>query len=170
MKKTKTMELKGKQYAQVKDRLQEFRQENPQASIKTTYTIEENQVAFTAFILKDKADPNSADATGHSYGENKGDKSFEKLETIAVGRALAFLGYATDGEIASSDEMEEFLEHKEEKKKEAILEATKQLKGTKTLASLKKVWSALPIEIKEALGDLKDDLKNSYPVNESNEN
>jgi hypothetical protein len=67
---------------------------------------------FSAYILKDKSDPNSADATGHSYGKTTDEKAFEKLETVAVGRALALLGYLNNGDIATSEEMEEFNQYK----------------------------------------------------------
>lgn len=164
MSKTKTIDLKGKQYAQVKDRLQEFRKANPAALIETLPTFQEDGVVlFKARILTDKANPNSAEASGHAFGNvGKGEKSFEKLETIAVGRALALLGYASDGEIASSEEMEEFLAQKEEKRKELILSATEKLTATKTLASLSKVWAALPVEAKTELAKLKDELKARY--------
>lgn len=163
MKRTKTIDLKGKQYAQVKDRLKEFRSAHPRALIETTPIVQEDgRVMFKARILSDKADPHSAEATGHALSEKKGEKEFEKLETIAVGRALALLGYASDGEIASSEEMEEFEAHKREKMKETILEATEKLTNAKTLAALKKVWASLPVEIKSELEDLKEKLKSRY--------
>ena len=164
MKKTKTVDLKGKQYAQVKDRLQEFRSANPHALIETTPTIQDDGVVlFRARILTNKADDTSAEATGHAFGNvGKGEKSFEKLETIAVGRALALLGYASDGEIASSEEMEEFLAQKEEKRQQMIMDATEKLTSTKTLAQLKKVWASLPVEAKTELTKLKEELKKRY--------
>lgn len=166
-KKTKTISLKGKAYAQVKDRLQEMRQANPRARVETTpLPQEDGSVIFKAYILLDKADQNSADATGHALGRpvdgEKGEKFFEKLETIAVGRALALLGYASDGEIASSEEMEEFLAHKADKHKEMILDATAKLTNTKTLAQLKKVWADLPPEAKKELESVKNDIKKRY--------
>ena len=116
MKKTATIDLKGKAYAQVKDRLKEFRTDCPNGLIETTPTVSDTSIIFKARILKDKSDPASAEATGHSFAKvtEKGvEKQFEKQETIAVGRALALLGYAVDGDIASSEEMEEFLTQKE---------------------------------------------------------
>ena len=97
--KTETMDLKGNDYAKVVERVKEFRKDNPNGLIETTPTIDGNMIVFKARVVKDKAQESSAEATGHAYGENKGAKAFEKLETIATGRALAFLGYAADGEI-----------------------------------------------------------------------
>lgn len=161
-KKTKTISLQGKDYAQVKDRVKEFRTDCPNGLIETNPEINGNQVIFKARILKDKSDPSSAEATGHAIGENKGAKAFEKLETIAVGRALALLGYASDGEIASSEEMEEFLAYQEEKKNKVIAEATSKLKKTKNLEELKKVWAELTVDVKSELEDVKNEVKSKY--------
>lgn len=101
-----------KEYREVADRLKQFREENPRASIATTYQYNpDNSITFTATIVKDQADPASASATGnarYSEVELKKPKAFEKLETIATGRALALLGYLNDGQVATSEEMEEY--------------------------------------------------------------
>jgi len=111
----------GAIYAKVSERLKVFRSENPRGKIETVPVMQENgMVLFKATILKDKQDEFSAEATGHALQTKSGTKDFEKLETIAVGRALALLGYGADGEIASSDEMEEFEAFKLGKYKEEI--------------------------------------------------
>lgn len=157
---TKTIDLKGKNYAEVKERIKEFRADCPNGLIETTPTIQpDGSILFKARILKDKAEPSSGEASGHALGANKGEKAFEKLETIAVGRALALLGYSADGEIASSEEMEEFMHFQEEKKLSRIEEDTKALEAVKTLGELKTVWGNLPIESKNALESLKNELK-----------
>jgi len=157
MAKTKTMSLQGKQYAQVKDRMSEFRKDNPRGLIETTPTIDENgQILFKARVLKDKADTSSAEATGHAFGANKGVKAFEKLETIAVGRALALLGYGADGEIASSEEMEEF----EEYRKGKVADAIGQLQNCETKDQLKEVFMSLGSLMAESeVIKVKDELK-----------
>ena len=161
-KKTKTISLQGKDYAQVKDRLKEFRQDCPNGSITTEPKIENGFIIFKAYIRKDKSDNNSADATGHAMGENKVAKAFEKLETIAVGRALALLGYAQDGDIASGEEMQEFIEYQENKKAEIIFEAQEKLNAVSSLDELKTVWSALPFETKKQLEEQKNQIKAKY--------
>lgn len=135
----KTINLQGKEYAQVKDRMLEFRTNNPSGLIETTPTITGNIIVFKARILKDKSDINSAEATGHAMGENKGAKAFEKIETIAVGRALALLGYGADGSIASSEEMEEFLQSKQSKKVEELM---KQVDGITDVKVLREFYVA----------------------------
>jgi hypothetical protein len=151
MKKTATIDLKGKEYATVPARLKEFRYENPNGLIETTPTITDTHIIFKARILKDKSNPASAEATGHSFievGKADKEKQFEKQETIAVGRALANIGYAASGEIASSEEMEQFIEFQEEKKAEAIMEVTEQIGNCQSLEELKTLWASLSGEMK----------------------
>ena len=124
-KKIETISLQGKDYAKVADRIKVFREECPSGLIETSPTLENDNVMFKARVLKDKAKDTSGEATGHSIGKNTGQKAFEKLESIAVGRALAMLGYMASGEIASSDEMEEFQEYVEGKKISAIADLRK---------------------------------------------
>jgi hypothetical protein len=162
----KTINLQGKEYAQVVERIKEFRKDCPNGLIETFPTIQEDgQVMFKAKVLKNKADSNSAEATGHSLGMNKGIKAFEKLETIAVGRALAMLGYASDGEIATGEEMEEFISFQEEKKDKHRNEITEKLLECKTLENLKEVWSSLTAEDKKTFLKFKEELKNNFGKN-----
>jgi len=162
MKKTATIDLKGKAYAQVKDRIKEFRHDNPNGLIETIPTFTDDGIMFKARILKDKADPTSAEASGHSFAkttEKDKEKQFEKQETIAVGRALALLGYASDGEIASSDEMEEFLAHKQEKLAEQIMEVTEAIGNCGNEDELQKYWASLSGEMKKLANDAKNSKK-----------
>jgi len=160
MKKTKTIKLNGKtDYAKVAQRIQEFREANPRGLIDTTPTIQGELIMFRARVLKDKGDETSAEASGHSYGANKGEKAFEKLETIAVGRALALLGYGSDGEIASSEEMDEFLQYQEDKLADQVKEAGLKLKKSKTIDDLKTIWADLPIDVKAELEEVKEAMK-----------
>ena len=127
-------------YAKVVDRLNEFRSDNPRGLVETHPEILEDTIIFKARILKDKADTNSAEATGHAVAKNNGgEKLFEKLETLAVGRALAMLGYAAGGEIASFEEMEDFNTWKDGKIEDAII----KMKETKTLEELKAFFMSL---------------------------
>jgi hypothetical protein len=152
-----TIDLKGKAYATVPTRIKEFREACPNGLIETKpETQPDGQVMFTARILSDKSNPNSAEAIGHSIGKLSGDKSFEKLETISIGRALAILGYMASGEIASTEEMESFNDYKNEKK----LEAVAKMNAVTTLQELKDTYMSLG----SMMGDtdiitLKDHLK-----------
>lgn len=145
MKKTATIDLKGKAYAQVKDRIKEFRADCPKGLVETTPTFTPDGIMFKARIVKDKSDKASAEASGHSFAKTTDkdkEKQFEKQETIAVGRALALLGYASDGEIASSEEMEEFLSTKEFERMEILEDIKQQVDGIDTIEQLKEFYQA----------------------------
>lgn len=127
-------------YAYVADRLKQFREDCPNGLIETSPTIrEDGQLMFTARILKDKKKPESAEATGHALGKNSGAKAFEKLETQAVGRALALLGYLASGEIASADEMQDFYEYRDAQVQMAI----DLLTGSESIDELKSNFMSL---------------------------
>ncbi len=140
------------EYAKVNDRLLEFRTDNPRGSIVTSFQLVTDRIIFKSHIVKDRGDTTSAEATGHATGKDDGtEKVFEKLETIATGRALALLGYGAKGEIASSEEMEAFLADKEEKRTEAIMEVTEAIGNCANLAELKTLWASLSGEMKLAV-------------------
>lgn len=158
MNKVKTMQLNGRsEYAKVADRLKLFREENPRGKQESSYeVISDGSLVFTVWLWKSKDDlmelmksgitdkdtlRSSADANGTAQGkiDAKKEKDFEKLESIALGRALANLGYLASGEIASSEEMARFLEYQDEKKQDAIA----MLKSAKTIAELKELFMSL---------------------------
>jgi len=131
----------GAQYAKVSDRIKAFRADNPRGSITTTPIPQEGgMVMFKTFILKDKADEYSAEATGHALQVKAGQKDFEKLETISVGRALALLGYSADGDIASSDEMEEFEDFKKTQLEEKMEGVIEEIDAIETLDGLREYY------------------------------
>ena len=166
-KKVKTMKVGGgAEYAKVNDRMLEFRADNPKGKIDTTpsyVTLDGiTYIQFKASILKDKSDDSSAEASGHArLPDDRKQKTFEKCETIAVGRALAFLGYGADGEIASSEEMEQYLADKQEKMQEAIFECMESIGNCTTLDELKTFWSSLSGEMRavKTLEEAKDKRK-----------
>jgi len=132
-------------YAKVKDRLLEFRQDCPRGSIMPTYAFLTDRIIFSCHITKDRGDAGSAEATGHATGKDDGtEKIFEKLETIATGRALALLGYGAEGEIASSEEMEAFEESKQLKAQDEVNEITEKIGQCKSDYALAKYWLSLP--------------------------
>lgn len=140
-KKVATISLQGKAYATVPVRIKEFREVCPNGLIETIPTIlPDGRTMFKARILKDKADQNSGEGTGHSVGMTKSEKDFEKLETIAVGRALAILGFMASGEIASYEEMEEFLTDKESKRQLKIQEVKDAVDKIKDLKKLREYF------------------------------
>lgn len=185
MGKVQTTKIKGgAEYAKVADRLNEFRSANPRSkiSIKFSYN-EKGDLTHHAYIWKDKTDfydllksgvsakeaIESADAEGSSlmYADKvKQEKGFEKNETIAIGRALAVLGYASSGEIASSEEMEEFEDFKKQKAEDARSEAINRLAKAKDMKALQETWMSftkdlqLDKEVQAKKNAMKEELSN----------
>ena len=159
-KKAETIKVSGGEYAKVAERIKLFREDCPNGLIETEMKTEGDIVIFKTHIIKDKSNPASAEATGHAVGSTKGLKAYEKQESISVGRALAMLGYLASGEIASSEEMEEFYLYKEEKKVEAL----DQIRSAKSLDELQKIWLSLgnaisDPEVIKAKNEMKETLK-----------
>lgn len=100
--KTETINIgKGVQYAKVAARSAAFHEDNDKCQIETSYEFKEGWVIFSA-----KVTTNKGTFSGHSMAKiTNQQKQFEKQETIAVGRALAFAGYLASGDIACAEEM-----------------------------------------------------------------
>jgi hypothetical protein len=103
----KTINLKGREYVQVNERLLHFNEAYESGSINTEVTFSGNTVFFKATVTP-SIDAPTRIFVGHSFGELGKEKAFEKLETVAVGRALAFMGIGIVEGIASADEMNKF--------------------------------------------------------------
>jgi len=150
-------------HAKVADRLMEFWKDNPTGEIKTIPTKDVNgQVIFEAVISTERGSATARQATGHSFGSTDGEKNLEKLETIAVGRALAMLGYATSGEVASQEEMDEFNKFKIEKHERLVNETIIAMQKAQTLAELRKVWKSSPVMADKDVISEKDALKGKF--------
>ena len=92
---------------QVNERVLYFNETYTNGFIDTFPTFNNDTVYFKATIFPDASNKDRF-FTGHSFGSLKGEKALEKLETVAVGRALAFMGIGIVEGIASADEMAKF--------------------------------------------------------------
>lgn len=116
------MKFKGKEYTEVKDRIDAFLSEYPEATIETqlvsvnnitdTPTGERcNEYLIKAFVYPSKENNPDLYYTGHAAErDNTGfvnkTSALENGETSAVGRALAFAGYGGGYAIASKEEVD----------------------------------------------------------------
>ena len=102
------IEVKGKEYAEVNQRIRVFRMLYPNGSIETNIESLEKGICVMSAVVKD--DFGSVLGVGHAY--EKEDSSFinktsyiENCETSAVGRALGMCGIGIDTSVASADEV-----------------------------------------------------------------
>ena len=105
----KTTDIKGKDYAEVNQRIKAFRMVHPEGTIDTKMISNENGVCiFRASVYSDRF---TLLATGTAY-EKEGStfinktSYIENCETSAVGRALGMAGFGIDTSIASAEEVQ----------------------------------------------------------------
>jgi len=99
----KTINLKGKEYCQVVDRLKYFNENFKDGSITTSYEVVNERIIFTAKIIIG----GKVKAMGHAMKGIKREFDFEKAETRAVGRALGIFGIGADASISTYEEARE---------------------------------------------------------------
>lgn len=104
-----TIDIKGKKYVMVKDRLIAFQELYPSGSILTEIISNtDRSVVVKATVKVFDGDGSERIFNGHSeaYREgNMGSVPVEVAETSAVGRALAMLGIGIIESVASADEI-----------------------------------------------------------------
>lgn len=102
------VDVKGKQYAMVNDRVKAFRMLCPNGSINTDILSMEGGIVTMKATVKD----GDGNVLGTGLAQEKESSSYinktsyiENCETSAVGRALGFAGIGVDGSMASAEEV-----------------------------------------------------------------
>ena len=117
-----TINIKGRPYVMVKERVKAFRELYPDGQIQTEIIkLTDDMVAMKATTL----DQNEILSTGHAFEMRDSSminqtSYIENCETSAVGRALAFLGIGIDTSIASADEVRRAIAQQEAMEKQNI--------------------------------------------------
>lgn len=103
-----TMDIKGKKYVMVKDRITAFRDNYPDYRLVTEMVYRDDvEVIFKASVI----DPDgNVVSTGHAKEEANGSNilrtsHIEVCETSAIGRALGIYGLGIDDSLGSADEI-----------------------------------------------------------------
>jgi len=106
----KTVDIKGKPYVCVNERVKAFIDNYPEGSINTEiYQLEGTKVVMVATVTPDLNIPDRF-FTGWSYEDETNGfinktSYIENCETSAVGRALGFMGIGIDASMATADEV-----------------------------------------------------------------
>ena len=129
----KSIDVKGKNYVEVNQRIKGFRMLYPEGSIQTEILSNENGVVLMkASIIDDKG---VLLGTGHALEKESSSyinktSYIENCETSAIGRALGLLGYGIDEEFASADELVLALAQQDRLKSQSSDEQPKQAPQT----------------------------------------
>lgn len=131
----KTTNIKGKEYAEVNQRIKAFRQLYPEGFIKTEILSNENGVVvMKAIVGWYTADGSEIVlATGTAYEKETSSyinktSYIENCETSAVGRALGMIGFGIDTSVASAEEVENAINNQEQIKDAEKVEKLKNEK------------------------------------------
>lgn len=121
----KTVNIKGKEYVEVAERVKHFRtaEEYKGWSIQTRLLKFADGVAVVKATIADNAGRTMAEGLAYEKEDSTyiNKTSFlENCETSAVGRALGFLGIGIDASIASADEVQNAITNQEAKKSSRI--------------------------------------------------
>lgn len=105
----KTTNIKGKEYAEVNQRIKAFRMVHPNGTITTDIVNIENGIVLMKASITD--DEGRLIGTGYAYEKEKSSfinqtSYIENCETSAVGRALGMCGFGIDTSVASAEEVQ----------------------------------------------------------------
>ena len=153
-----TTEIKGKEYAEVNQRIKAFRMIYPQGILQTEMlSNEEGVCVFKASVYTDDG---KLLATGTAY-EKEGSSFINKTsyiencETSAIGRALGIAGFGIDTSIASADEVQNAIQNQEVTQEEA--DNYKLTFGKFKGMTIKEVQEEKPDYVEWLLGNTKDE-------------
>lgn len=130
----KTTNIKGKEYAEVNQRIKAFRMVHPNGTITTDIVSIENGIVVMKASITD--DEGRLIGTGYAYEKEKGSfinqtSYIENCETSAVGRALGMCGFGIDTSVASAEEVQNAMKNQQQSQQqplnEVIVAKAKQL-------------------------------------------
>lgn len=167
MSKLKTINIKGKEYVEVNERIRAFRELYPTGSIMTEMLSNDNGMCIfkTNIIVEGQIL-----ATGHAY-EREGSTFINKTsyvencETSSIGRALGILGIGIDTSIATAEEVGNAIKQQNEPNEEISDDALQALKNQLDKAHakghLKQFFHSMTPMAKEKLRDYANDIRTS---------
>lgn len=154
----KTTDIKGKEYAEVNQRIKAFRQVYPTGSIQTQMISNENGVCVFCAVVGYNNEQGVYQILGTGTAYEKESSSFinktsyiENCETSAVGRALGMCGFGIDTSIASAEEVQNAINNQGNDEPKATPKQIEVLKKTYTGENLAKLLEANNITAIEEL-------------------
>lgn len=148
--KIKTTNIKGKQYAEVHERIKHFRGEPNYASLGINTEVlewdkDKEEIVIRASIYDTSSDKGRILASGIAHERRDDKQSFvnktsyvENAETSAIGRALACMGIGIEDAYASAFEVANAIAQQDGKKKDhlKVVETPKESATTDSIDSI----------------------------------
>jgi len=148
--KIKTTNIKGKQYAEVHERIKHFRGEPNYASLGIYTEVlewdkDKEEIVIRATIYDTKSDNSRILASGIAHERRDDKQSFvnktsyvENAETSAIGRALACMGIGIEDAYASAFEVANAIAQQDGKKKDhlKVVDTPKESATTNSIDSI----------------------------------
>ena len=121
----KTTDIKGKDYAEVNQRIKAFRMVEPDGAIIPEIVSLENGVCVMKATILDGS--GKVLAVGHAYEKENSTyinktSYIENCETSAVGRALGLCGFGIDTSVASYEEVANAIENQKQASETPLLD------------------------------------------------
>ena len=125
MEKLKTVDIKGRKYVEVSERLRFFRENYKGYSLSSEWLQLDDEKAICKAIIKDENGRTIAEGTAYEvFGNSFINKTsyIENCETSAWGRALGNLGIGIEGAVASANEVGNAIKQQEQQAKNEAIE------------------------------------------------
>lgn len=154
----KTTDIKGKDYAEVNQRIKAFRMVYPTGSIETEMLSNENGVCVFSAQVGYYADDGEYRTLGTGTAYEKENSTFinktsyiENCETSAVGRALGMCGFGIDVSVASAEEVQNAILNQEDTEPKATEKQCSMIASLYTTEEIAKIFEKAKVERLEDL-------------------
>ena len=158
----KTIDIKGKEYSEVNQRIKAFRMVYPDGIIDTQMISNEDGICVFKAMVGYYDYDGSVKWLGTGYAQERQDASFinktsyiENCETSAVGRALGMTGFGIDVSVASAEEVQNAIANQEMTQEEA--DSYKLTFGRNEGKTLKEIYNEDKKYIEWLLNNTKDE-------------
>ena len=156
----KTVDIKGKAYVEVSERVKFFREKYKGWALTSELISNEDGVCVMKATVLDengviKATGYACEKEGSSFINKT--SYIENCETSAWGRALGNLGIGIDASIASADEVQNAQLNQDEKPHQIDFKVVrKNIKEARSVSELEEIWEETPVKLRQYfLDDIK---------------
>lgn len=171
----KAIDVKGKRYVMVNEKVKAFRQLYPEGFLRTDILSLENGVV----VMQSKAgyyENGNEKILGTGLAFERQDSSFinktsyiENCETSSIGRALSFLYLGADDSIASAEELANAIKNQKKDEKQENVELPPPESDSKPFTPPKETANATVESVESSFKSCMEDFMNLFGIMDSQE-